>query len=617
MPQKPKITVSPETKSLLDSRKKHPDETYENVILSLSQASVSSPISAVAGAGSGDQAFNTYSHTLRWISDTKKKVTSGGEYKVTPDMREEAYNIDPLISGIITPFLKNTLLGNYDIQTADNKKYSTCIEDIKQFLKDLKLLEIFRDDFEDYAIKHGHSYRRKDYFPGSDQLKKLQRLEAKAMATYEDPWDSDIVAYHQRIYVKDIWSSTQSTTMTESNSWFIPGGVPWVQDSDIEPEDAKAIWETFKTKYNINETTGLRVGATDDIIAMHKVKPSASAPIDSAILAVWLKRLIMANGPNYIFSVIMPFLHLKKGIMLKVPDANGGERLISSVPSAAPASMETTDPERYAAINADRAAYVKSLQDDTKNLLRYRAEGGVFASTPDNELVVTESGRNIQASFIQTMIGLLDEDIARAFGFPLALISATGSELATSRTILELFNTAYAGSRQDYENIANTLIRERFEAETWDYEISLKDGTTENGTFTFEDAQIEFMLGTGNVKDALKEAQVRLTDMQALQVARDIGASKTDIQALGDEYGFGLLDLDKFDTAGQQAAPAWGQPQERPMPPIVTNSTMSQDLKPEPIPKNEDDLLKDELLETYQEAKKAIEEALGEKKVSR
>lgn len=672
------IAVSTELKSALANLKKHPDESYETVIqssLALTQPTTQGGGSAVVGAGSGDEAFNTYSHTLRWIADTKKKLTAGGNYEVTPEMREEAFNIDPLVSGIICPFLKNTLLSSGAVQTADNKKFSACIKDATRFLKEIKLLEVFRDDFPDYAIKQGHAYRRKDYFPENDLLKKLQRLEAKAMITYEDPWDSDIVAYHQRIYVNDVWSTTQSSTMTETNSWFIPEGRKYIEREGIEETGAKETWEIFRAKYGINETTGLRVGASEDIIAMHKVRPGKPAPIDSAILAIWLKRLILANGPNYIFSVIVPFLHLKQGVMLKVPDGNGGEKLITSVPPAPPANMATTDPERYAALNADRTAYTAALKSNVENIMRYRAEGGLWASSPDIALEVIESGRTISANFIKMMIDLLDEDIARAFGFPLALISANGSELATSRTILELFNTAYAGSRQDYEAVANALIRERFEGQTWEYDIALKDGTQESGTYTLEDAEAEWKLETGDVKDALKEAQTRLADMQALQAAKALGASRADIQAVLDEQGYGSWQLDKFDAAGQPAVPTWMQqgPQEPGMQPIEsaiptdreglndeeyrkvcelwgylgkgrsfsvgkdkdgyfaythrarsksypkieeipqsardfieTTSAIPADLKPETIPKNEDEKLKEDLLGAYQEAKKSI-----------
>lgn len=641
MPQNPKITVSPTTKSLLDSLKRTESDTYENVILSLSPGTALIPQNgnSIVGAGVGDDIFTGYSRVLNWVSDTEKKMPAGGDYEASPDMREQAYEIDPLVNGIICPYLKNTLLGDYTIETEDNKKYENCITEIKEFVDDeIKLISVFREDFEDYAIKHGYSYRRKDYHDSyfdeqnGGKLRQLQRLEPKSMHSYEDPWDSSIKAHHQQIYVNDTWSTKGNLNTRECNSWFIPDGIKYIP-GELEPDGAEELWHKYQQKYNITDIAGLRVDSVDKIIAMHKVRPGNPAPIDAAILAIWLKRLMLANGPNYIFNVIMPFLHLKQGVMLKVPDGVGGEKLITSVPPIPPADMATTDPEKYTMMNAARAAYTSALKSNVENILRYRNEGGIFASSPDIELDVTESARTIPAEFIEKMIRLLDEDIARAFGFPLALISANGSELATSRTILELFNTAYAGSRQDYELVANELVKERFAGQSWEYEVEQKGGITERGTFTFEEAAPSFKLVTGDVKDELKEAQVKLALMQTLQTAKMLGASISDIQALGDEYGFGVLELDRIDMLpppssmfgggegrqemmqGNDNKDSSGNEDSSGNKQTQTQSTMQsnkQDLKPEVIPKSEDELLKDELLKTYKDAQKDIVELFRE-----
>ena len=621
--QKPKIALSSSVKNKLDSLKVHSGETYESIISSLIVSrspdlpQLPGSNTKIVGAGSGDAAFNMFSHTMGWIADTQKKLPAGGNYEVTPEMRETAFALDPLVSGIITPFLKNVLLGGYDIMTADNKKYSAMIKELKSYISELEIMEMFRDDFEDYGIKHGHSYRRKDYVRNG--LDRLQQLNASSMKTYEDPWDSSIVAYHQRIYAADTWSSVQPSSMKESNSWFIPDGRKFIESEGIEEEGAKEIWEYYRKKYNINETSGLRVDNTDKIIAMHKVRPGKPAPIDAAILAIWEKRLVIANSPNLIYSVLMPFMHLKKGVMLETTNAEGQKELITSIPSQPPADMATTDPEKYAVLNANYESYMTSLRTDAKNLMRYRAEGGLFASGPDTDLLVKESANSISPGFIQTMISQLNEDIGQALGFPVSLIMARGAELATTRTIQELFNTVYAGSRMEYEKIAEKLIRERFEGQSWDYKITLKDGTEEAGTFTFDETEAEFKLADGNVKDQLQVAQTELATMQMLQIAKALGASKPDIQALADERGFGLLDFDKFDTAGAVpgmfGSPGGEPPEELEVEEEVPEESTTIESAKAGLPPTQNEppqaeKLKQELLTAYQEAQKAMEEIL-------
>lgn len=684
--QNPKITVQTDTKELLDA-KKNPKETYDQAIRSILSRSTTPAAqkpapSVVAGANLGKEAYNTYTKTLGWITDTEKKLPA-----ITPELREQAFYTDPLVSGIITPFLQNVLLGAHSIQTADNKKYVNAIKDIEKFLQEINLIGVFREDFQDYAIIHGKSFRRKDYSPGNI-LQQLQRLEPRATRMYEDPWDSTIRAYHQRIYLMEAFSS-QTSSMIEYNSWFIPEGEKYIPDKTIGLGYPKTVWEEFKQKYKITDTTNLRVDSADKILAMHRVREGKPAPIDAAILAIWLKRMLLSNAPNVLLNVLYPFLHIIDG-RIDIVTVNGETRYLSTVPEMPPTGMGTTDPEKYAVLLNAYNDNIVARKKNIDNALRYRAEGGYIASGPDLQVKPVESANTVAPAFIQILISQLNEDIGQALGFPVSLIMARGAELATTRTIQDIFNTVIVGMRTEYQSVADALIEERFKDVTWSYSTTKKDVTTETGTFTFKEAQVKFTLETGDVKDALKEAQTRLADMQMLQVARAIGSGKADIQALADERGFGQLMLDKFDTVaapaqgmfGTQSTIDWAKidgltdalkdynsrtQSTAEVPPhekltadeyaeikrvfgeihcsigkdkdgyfaythrarsksyptiaeipksklefIETTSSIPQDLKPENIPKNEDETLKDELLATYQEAKKAISGLLGD-----
>jgi hypothetical protein len=497
------------------------------------------------GAYIGDDPYKAYATTLQWIRETKAKLPDGSTFEISASMREEAFNADPLLKGTIVPFLKNTLLSGYSIQTEDNKKFVTAIKDIKSYLQDLNLLDVFRADFVDYAIVHGHSYRRKD--PGADDVEFLAPLNNSTIHTYQDQWDSTYLAYHQRIYVPDSWSEI-APAIIEYNSWFIPGGKPYIQ-GELEDPGALEFFNSVKVKYGITDITNLRVDGSERIIAMHRVDPGDPAPIDSAILAIWLKRLLLTNSPNIIFRVLSPFVHIKNGLVLETTE-NGEKRVVTTVPEIPPSDMAETDPEKYKALLAQHQAWVKACKTAAKDVLKSLKDGGIFASGPDTELSVVESGRSVPSAFIKTMLDLLDQEIGQAFGFPIALVKANGSELATSRTILELFNTTYAGVRHDYERVADELIQNKFSGHSWDYSIPTKEGGTETGTFTFEEMEAKFVLDTIDVRDLLNVAQARLTDAQTLQALKSVGAGKADIQALADEAGFGMLDLDSFDQEG-------------------------------------------------------------------
>ncbi|WP_129582612.1 hypothetical protein [Methanolobus psychrotolerans] len=568
-----------------------------NKLFSTTSPTPTSKKSTPIGAHVGDDPYQTYITTLAWIKETKAKMPDGSVFEVTPSMREEAFKSDPLLKGTITPFLMNSLLGSYVLNTADNKKFQPAIKEIRQYLVEIGLLAAFRDDFKDYTIIHGHSFRRKD--PNNDSIERLAPLKNSTIATYRDPWDSTVAAYHQKIYVNNSWTENSSTT--EYNTWFIPGGKMYVEGEVSDPR-ALDIFGSIKEKYGITDTTNLRVDSTDRIIAMHRVEPGEPAPIDSAILAIWLKRLLLTNSPNIIFRVLSPFVHIKNGLVLEVTGADGGKDLITTVPQQPPAGMEETDPEQYAAQSSMYNTWISACKTAAANVLKSLKDGGVFSSGPDTEMQVIESGRSVPSAFIKTMLDLLDQEIGQAFGFPVALVKANGSELATSRTILELFNTTYAGVRHDYEVVADELIRDKFAGKSWTYSVPGKDDTTETGTFTFADMECRFQLDTVDVKDRLSEAQAKLTDAQTLQAIKSVGAGRSDIQALGEEAGFGVLDLDNFDNTlvdtGQLSA------QEDLNTQAIT-STSREDLTPS---ESDESDLKEDLLKAYKDIQNDFQE---------
>lgn len=542
----------------------------------------------------GSNEYENYSRMLDWLKNTKNKMPVAD-----PALREDSYEVDPLIKGTIVPFLKNVLLQDYDIKTADNKRFAQAIKDISGYLEEIALMEAFREDAPDLLILTGHSYRRRDYQPGSEQLARLTRLEPSSIATYTDPWDSNIVAYHQHIQVPTSWTVDSPTETVDC--WFIPEGLPYIQ-KEFEDPKALEIFNQVAQKYKIQDKQNLRVDSADRIIAMHRVTPGAPAPIDSVILAIWLKRLLLVNSPNLIFRVLSPFIHVVSGKLLEITDFDGSKRLISSVPSQPPAEMEATDPEQYSALAANYNAWKAAIKRAIRDIVNCLKDGGAYASGPDMEIKVVESGRNVSYLLIRNLIDLLNEEIGQAFGFPMALISANGSELATSRTIMQFFNSVYAGARRDYQSVAGQLIRERFENETWIVELeSVEEGDPTTDTYSFKDLQAEFLLITPDVKDALEQAEAGLKKAQELETIARVGASKEDVQALADERGYGMLGLDNYGQT--TAAPGQTMPSFK-----IGMSRSTAETDPSGSDGN---ALSKKLHDAYEAARKAVGDLLG------
>jgi hypothetical protein len=369
--------------------------------------------------------------------------------------------------------------------------------------------------------------------------------------------------------IKTSWSISDATTTVDS--WFIPFGqdIKDINATHIQgrtegnDQAVLSLFEKYKSSYAITDTQNLRIAASERILAMHNSdriqalyynysktnqEINNPAPIDSVLLAIWLKRLLLVNSPNLIFVVLSPFLHVKSGILKETTDLVGNKSITSSIPQKPSQALQAANPEMYNIQLSNFEAWVEDSKKAMRHIMNCLKNGGVFMSGPDQEIKPIESSRSASFALIKGLINQLNEEIGQAFGFPMSLVLATGTELASSRNILQIFNVVHAGERTEYEAVANKLINKTFTGKTW-------TGTTiENDkevtiTYSFEDIKAHFELDIPDTKDLLTEAQTINTSSDTLNKLKTAGASKDDLQALGEEYGFGLLGLDNFDTA--------------------------------------------------------------------
>ena len=114
---------------------------------------------------------------------------------------------------------------------------------------------------------------------------------------------------------------------------------------------------------------------------MHRSAPGEPAPIDNAVLAIWLKRLLLVNSPNMIFRILSPILQAKNVVLVELTE-NGEKQMSSTAPMVPPTEMATTDPERYAMMKTDHDAYIESCKGTAKTIRTCLKDGGVFSSGP-------------------------------------------------------------------------------------------------------------------------------------------------------------------------------------------------------------------------------------------
>jgi hypothetical protein len=126
------------------------------------------------------------------------------------------------------------------------------------------------------------------------------------------------------------------------------------------------------------------------------------APIDSVILAIWLKRLLLTNSPNLIYSILSPFIHAKNGMVQLGKDMSGNPFFVTSTPRK-PAENSFNYSAEIAAYNS----WVDSMKTLSNNVLSSMKEGGVLTTPPDVSLEPVESAKSVSENFIKMLIDQL------------------------------------------------------------------------------------------------------------------------------------------------------------------------------------------------------------------
>ena len=498
-------------------------ESYIPHIYSVSEREANNPHGLSAGEDDSEK--------------TTKKIWEEAEARAIADTRANrdlAYEIDALVN-IILEFEAFTILGSYEIHSANDEDHSDLIGRIDTFLKDIKLLRSFREAFPAVRI-HGGKYLQKRYETPRTRVegepRKLLRLQQLiAVEKHIDPFDSDNFYLFQNLKIEDNWKDPKTDLdgqidwddqkryrVDKQKVWYIKDGIngiaayPKISMSE-EVEDP-------------NNATGDIVVDLRDIIEI-KNNESGRSSLTAALNEIFIKNHILLNLPNLVYLVVAPGV----GIECQTHDADGNW----IVPHYPLAELNDSNPEAYQQELNDYNDFEAEKQNVANRLINNWFKKGVMVYSDMMKPVVIESQQRFQAEMLQLMLQILNKEISFALGFPISLLDARGVEMATGREIRAVMATVLRGIQTQYQMIALDIILEQFPKEA-------------------EEAEITFELTELNPKEAKELAEVRAMDASIVKIFKEIGSSDDDLRALSRQYN--ILDELELGGEGMQAGAA-------------------------------------------------------------
>lgn len=432
-----------------------------------------------SGISKGDTGTDEPSKQV-WI-DAQKRMEA-----VTYETIETAMRIDPLAPFILwaQSFI---LFGNYDLNVAVDDKEGTQKKEMVTWIEqDIYLLERLRQMFE-RARLHGTAHLQKKYKDSNkirlktdvDKIHYLQLL--KKLEKHQDPFDDTNFIYYQKLLIPKMWQDPEKNDTEWQRIWYTKEGEK--EHFPIKTEDK---W--------INR---------DTIIELRNGEAGRSS-IETCLNAIYIKNQLIMGMPMLVKIVTTP-----DGIFtfdLILVDTTTKE-VIWRAPLPPDPALNMTDSAAYSAQKEAYDDFKSSMQTVINNFSKRRLGGDAVALPRTIEHKIVESSQSLNPAMLSTMFNILNKTIAWGLGFPIALIDASGSELATSRVIRDTITPYLRGLQAQVKAIAIELLKEQFP----DVEF----------TFAFSDL---------HPRDAKDIAQVTKTHMESLKIGRDIGYSDDDIR---------------------------------------------------------------------------------------
>jgi hypothetical protein len=363
-------------------------------------------------------------------SETSKKIWTAAEERAIEDTvhnRELAYDIDPLVK-FITNIKRFSLLKDFYITSSDDLKNKTLIDEITTFIIDIDFMMRSRQSFAPLQI-HGATHLQKRYTGTAlTGLSLILNLEK-----HTDPLNASNYYYYQSVLISKNWlDPTEEGTETQK-VWYID-------------EDKRA------------EFTSINEGEDKlfprDLIIEILNNDAGESNIRSIISQIFIKNFLIMHLPNLITIVTSP----DEEIVYKTQDAAGN----SIVPQAPPSSLQTTDSVKYAAQLEIYNTWKSNLQTLADKLAEDRTKLGRTIH-PDTIIEnIVGSSQALNSEMLNTLIHILDTEIAYGMGFSISLIDASGVELTTSQNIRNTIAVTLRGIQAQYEAVAQALIEEQF-----------------------------------------------------------------------------------------------------------------------------------------------------------
>jgi hypothetical protein len=403
------------------------------------------PIIGLAPSKDADEGSGIVAGTgIDESEETKKRIWKLAEERQIEDTsanRKLAYSIDGLPRFIVN-IKRFSILKGHTLTSKDDTKNEILLAEIDKFVLDIKLMHIFRRVFTPLQVE-GEGHIQKQY--DGKTLTSLSVLEH--LSKHTNPIDAMDFYYYQSQKISKNWQNPEEQETKPLKVWFI----------DLEK----------RNEYTAIKESEDNVYTRDRIIEILN-NESGESNMQPVISYIFIKNFLLQMLPNLIEVITNPHEQIIYDTIDKT-----GQPCVPRPPSEA---LKSANNAKYNELSKIYAAWKSGLSELANKIAgdRTKMRKTIHPDTIHEEIL--ESNASMNSEMIKALINVLDTQIAYGMGFSVSLLNATGVEVATGQNIFAVVATTMRGTQQTYNDIANTLIYERFpQAEVEGVEFKLDE----------------------------------------------------------------------------------------------------------------------------------------------
>ena len=296
---------------------------------------------------------------------------------------------------------------------------------------------------------------------GNGKIDKFVNIPVVGLRKFTHPNDPRKYYFFQKFKKTADWTDPDAwdgveTKKDESNIaskeqrvWYIEGGEK--NRNAIDKDTKKPLYPHIKPEDWVNNL--------EDLIYVENPLPPLNANVIGTIMN---KRYLVQMTIVAVQLGVVPFLNIVHG--------NSDIR----PPPAPDEKIKTTNPTEYEKQKAAFEAFKTNMQNIADMVHVATMNGKPVSVQYGIEIDRDEPHMALTANFMEKVVGIYNNIIARAVGLPLSLIESSGTELATSQVVKSQNDIALTAVQLGFNDVIMHMLSLEFEKEIEEQDISIE-----------------------------------------------------------------------------------------------------------------------------------------------